>query len=42
MLLSGEQTVELVYAGQYVEITDVSASFYNERQKVKISLEKNH
>lgn len=40
MLLSGEQTVELVYAGQYVEITDVSASFYNERQKVKISLEK--
>ena len=40
MLLSGEQTVELVYAGQYVEITDVSASFYNERQKVKFSLEK--
>ena len=40
MLLSGEQTVELVYAGQYVELTDVSASFYNERQKVQISLEK--
>ena len=40
MLLSGEQTVELVYAGQYVELTDVSASFYNDRQKVQISLEK--
>ncbi len=40
MLLSGEQTVELVYAGQFVELTDVSASFYNDRQKVQISLEK--
>ena len=40
MLLSGEQTVELVYAGQFVEITDVSASFYNDRQKVQIDLEK--
>lgn len=40
MLLSGEQTVELVYAGQYVELADVSASFYNERQKVQIKLEK--
>ncbi len=40
MLLSGEQTVELIYAGQYVDLTDVSASFYNERQKVQISLEK--
>ena len=40
MLLSGEQTVELVYAGQFVEITDVAASFYNDRQKVQISLEK--
>lgn len=40
MLLSGEKTVELVYAGQFVEMTDVSASFYNERQKVQINLEK--
>lgn len=40
MLLSGEQTVELVYAGQYVELTNVSASFYNDRQKVQVSLEK--
>lgn len=40
MLLSGEQTVELVYAGQLVEITEVSASFYNDRQKVQISLDK--
>lgn len=40
MLLSSEQTVELVYAGQFVELTDVSASFYNDRQKVQISLEK--
>ena len=40
MLLSGEQTVELVYAGQYVELADVSASFYNERQKVQINFEK--
>ena len=40
MQLSGEQTIELVYAGQFVEVTEASASFYNERQKVQISLEK--
>ena len=40
MILAEEQTVELVYAGQYVEITDVAVSFYNERQKVNIELEK--
>lgn len=34
------QTVELVYAGQEVALTETSASFYNERQKVQISLEK--
>lgn len=32
--------VELVYAGQEVEITETSASFYNERQRVEISLSK--
>lgn len=31
---------ELIYAGQDVEITETSASFYNERQKVEITLEK--
>ncbi len=40
MLLSGEQTIELVYAGQFIEVTEASTSFYNERQKVQISLEK--
>lgn len=34
------RTVELVYAGQEVEITETSASFYNERQKVEVSLNK--
>ena len=33
-------TVELVYAGQEVKLTETSAGFYNERQKVQISLEK--
>ena len=32
--------VELTYAGQDVAVTETSTSFYNERQKVKISLEK--
>lgn len=40
MLLSGEQTVELFYAGQHVELSDVSASFYNERQKVQATSER--
>lgn len=34
------QTVELVYAGQEIELTETSTGFYNERQKVEISLEK--
>lgn len=41
MVLNDEiHSVELTYAGQEVEITETSASFYNERQKVEISLEK--
>jgi len=32
--------VELVYAGQNVEITETSISFYNERQKAEIELNK--
>ena len=32
--------VELTYAGQDVAVTETTTSFYNERQKVKISLEK--
>ena len=39
MVLNTEvRTVELVYAGQEVEITETAASFYNERQKVNVSL----
>lgn len=33
-------TVELAYAGQEVEVTETAASFYNERQKLVISLDK--
>ena len=41
MVLNPEsQTVVLTYAGQEVNLTETSASFYNERQKVQISLEK--
>lgn len=40
MVVAEDQEVELVYAGQFVELTDISASFYNERQKVEIELEK--
>lgn len=41
MVLSGEtHTVELVYAGQDIAVTETSSSFYNERQKVNISLGK--
>ena len=41
MVLNGEVvSVELVYAGQEIAITSTSASMYNERQKVEISLEK--
>lgn len=32
--------IELTYAGQEVAVTETATSFYNERQKVKISLEK--
>ena len=32
--------VELTYAGQEAAVTETATSFYNERQKVKISLEK--
>ncbi len=34
------KSVELTYAGQEVKVTKTETSFYNERQKVKISLEK--
>lgn len=40
VLNTEEYIVELVYAGQEVEITSTSLSFYNERQKVEISLSK--
>ncbi len=41
MVLNEEiHTAELVYAGQEVEITETSASFYNERQKAAVSLDK--
>lgn len=41
MVLNGEiQTVELVYAGQEISITETSGNLYNERQKVKVSLSK--
>lgn len=39
MILNGEpHSVELVYAGQNVAVTETATSFYNERQKVEISL----
>ena len=34
------QVVELTYAGQEIEITETSTGFYNERQKVKVTLDK--
>jgi uncharacterized surface anchored protein len=41
MVLNDEiHTVELVYAGQNVAVTETATSFYNERQKVEISLGK--
>lgn len=41
MVLSDEtHTVELVYAGQNVAVTETATSFVNERQKVEVSLEK--
>ncbi|MHA9737022.1 SpaA isopeptide-forming pilin-related protein [Robinsoniella peoriensis] len=41
MVLNREsKQVELVYAGQEIDVTEVSLGFYNERQKVQMSLEK--
>ena len=42
MVDTGENitNVELVYAGQEVEITETSASFYNQRQKALVTLDK--
>ena len=41
MVLNDEiHEVELVYAGQDVEITEAETGFYNERQKVKVSIQK--
>lgn len=41
MVISDEvHTVELAYAGQEVAVTDTATSFYNERQKVNITLAK--
>lgn len=41
MILNEEiRTAELVYAGQEIEITATAASFYNERQKAAVSLDK--
>lgn len=41
MVLNDEiHSVELVYVGQNVAVTETATSFYNERQKVEISLEK--
>lgn len=41
MVLNSEtHTVELVYAGQNIAVTETFTSFYNERQKAEISLEK--
>lgn len=41
MVLNGEiRTAELVYAGQKIEITEIAVSFYNERQKAAVSLDK--
>lgn len=41
MVLNGEiRTAELVYAGQEIEITEIAVSFYNERQKAAVSLDK--
>lgn len=37
---SEPQTVELTYAGQEVSVTETSAGFYNERQRIAIDLAK--
>lgn len=41
MVINSEpQIVELVYAGQEIKVTSASTAFYNERQRVKIDLNK--
>ena len=41
MILNDDiHTVELTYAGQEIEITEMATEFYNERQKVQIDLSK--
>lgn len=40
VLNSKIQTVELVYAGQEISVTETSGNLYNDRQKVKVSLSK--
>lgn len=41
MVLNDEiQSVELIYAGQNVAVTETATSFYNERQRVEIDLTK--
>jgi uncharacterized surface anchored protein len=41
MVLNSEiHSVELVYAGQEISVTETATSFYNERQKVEIELAK--
>ena len=41
MVLNSEtHSVELVYAGQEIAVTETATSYYNERQKVEISLNK--
>lgn len=41
MVINSEpQTVELTYAGQEIELTEIKCSFFNERQKLKINLKK--
>ena len=40
VLNTEEHEVELVYAGQEVNVTEANTSFYNERQKVMIDLKK--
>lgn len=40
VIASDAVTVELAYAGQEAEVTETSAAFYNERQKVSVSVDK--
>lgn len=41
MVLNNEiHSVELAYAGQEISVTETATSFYNERQKVEITLDK--